>query len=224
MAPLMLKYSCRNHSFLQNKEVLTLAELLSSPTSLFAMTGLFALTGSCIYMRKIHFTTRMLVYVALMLSITIVLHQFGIFHFPQGGFLTLGGMLPIMLISYRFGPSVGAMAGFLYGFINLLQDPFILHPIQVLFDYPLPFMAIGLAGLAKNNFYLGIILGFAGRFLCHFISGIVFFASYAPEGMSPIIYSLTVNGSLIGAECLICLLIAKLLPIRRLLDSMGQQH
>ena len=116
------------------------------------------------------------------------------------------------------------MTGFLYGFMNLLLDPFILHPVQVIFDYPLPFMAIGLAGLMKNNLYLGVLLGFAGRFLCHFISGIVFFSSYAPEGMSPIIYSLTVNGSLIGAECLICLLIAKLLPIRRLLDSMGQQH
>lgn len=128
-----------------------MAELLSSPSSLFAMTGLFALTGSCIYMRKIHLTTQMLVYVALMLAITVVLQQLRIFHFPQGGSLTLGAMLPIVLLSYRFGPSVGAMAGFLYGFINLLQDPFILHPIQVLFDYPLPFMAIGLAGLAKSQ-------------------------------------------------------------------------
>ena len=188
------------------------------------MTGLFAMTGGCIYMKKTKLTTQMLVYIALMLSLTIILYQLRIFQFPQGGALTLGAMLPIVLLSYRFGPSVGAMAGFLYGFINLLQDPFILHPIQVLFDYPLPFMAIGLAGLVKKNFYLGILFGFAGRFLCHFISGIVFFASYAPEGMSPIIYSLTVNGSLIGAECLICLLVAKLLPIRRLLDSMGQHH
>jgi thiamine transporter len=188
------------------------------------MTGLFALTGSCIYMKKTKLTTQMLVYIALMLSLTIILHQLRLFHFPQGGSLTLGSMLPIMLISYRFGPSVGAMTGFLYGFMNLLLDPFILHPVQVIFDYPLPFMAIGLAGLMKNNLYLGVLLGFAGRFLCHFISGIVFFSSYAPEGMSPIIYSLTVNGSLIGAECLICLIIVKLLPIRRLLDSMGQKH
>ena len=201
-----------------------MAELLSSPSSLFAMTGLFALTGSCIYMKKTKLTTQMLVYIALMLSLTIILHQLRLFHFPQGGSLTLGSMLPIMLISYRFGPSIGAMTGFLYGFINLLLDPFILHPVQVIFDYPLPFMAIGLAGLMKNNLYLGVLLGFAGRFLCHFISGIVFFSSYAPEGMSPIIYSLTVNGSLIGAECLICLIIVKLLPIRRLLDSMGQKH
>ena len=199
-----------------------MAEVLSNPASLFAMTGLFALTSGCIYLRKIRLTAQMLVYVAMMLAITMILEQLALFHFPQGGYVTLGAMIPIMLISHRFGPVVGAMAGFLYGFINLIQDPFILHPVQVIFDYPLPFMSIGLcAGLVKN-LYLGTFLAFAGRFLCHFISGIVFFASYAPEGMSPVIYSFAVNGSLMGAECLICLLVMKILPIRRLLDNMGQ--
>ena len=199
-----------------------MAELLSNPTSLFAMAGLFTLTGSCIYLRKIRLTTQMLVYVALMLAITLILEQLGLFHLPQGGYVTMGAMIPIMLVSHRFGSVVGAMAGFLYGFINLIQDPFILHPVQVVFDYPLPFMSVGLlAGLVKN-LYLGTLLAFAGRFLCHFISGIVFFASYAPEGMSPVIYSLVVNGSFMGAECLICMLVIRILPIRRLLDNMGQ--
>ena len=201
-----------------------MAELLSSPSSLYAVTGLFALTGGCLYMRKVQLTTKMLVNIALMLALTIILQQLSLFHFPQGGGVTLGAMVPIILISYRFGPSVGAMTGFLYGFINLLQDPFILHPVQVLFDYPLPFMAIGLAGIISRNIYLGVLFGFAGRFLCHFISGLVFFGSYAPEGTSPLIYSLTVNGALMGTECLICLLVIRLLPIRRLLDSMGQER
>ncbi|MBQ9614836.1 MAG: energy-coupled thiamine transporter ThiT, partial [Selenomonadaceae bacterium] len=59
-------------------------------------------------------------------------------------------------------------------------------------------------------------------FLCHFVSGLVFFSSYAPEGMSPVIYSLTVNASLMIPECLICCLILKLLPVRRLLSAMGE--
>ena len=201
-----------------------MAELVSNPSSIFAMTGLFALTGGCLYMRKVRLTTHMLVYIALMLALTLLLHQLMLFHFPQGGAVTLGSMIPLMLISHRFGASAGAMVGFLYGFINLLLDPFILHPVQVLFDYPLPFMAIGsLAGLVKN-IYLGTLLAFGGRFLCHFISGLVFFSSYAPEGTSPLIYSLTVNGSLIGAECAICLLILSLLPMKRLLESMGQRQ
>ena len=188
------------------------------------MTGLFALTGGCLYMRKVKVTTQMLVYIALMLALTILLHQLMLFHFPQGGAVTIGSMIPLMLISHRFGSAAGAMAGFLYGFIELLLDPFILHPLQVLFDYPLPFMAIGgLAGLAKNIF-LGTLLAFGGRFLCHFISGLVFFSSYAPEGMSPLVYSLTVNGSLMAAECAICLLLLKLLPVQRLLEGMGQRQ
>ncbi|MBQ1510575.1 MAG: energy-coupled thiamine transporter ThiT [Selenomonadaceae bacterium] len=41
--------------------------------------------------------------------------------------------------------------------------------------------------------------------------------------MSPVIYSFVVNGSHMGAECLVCLLIIKSLPVRRLLN-MGQER
>ena len=108
--------------------------------------------------------------------------------------------------------------------INLLQDPFILHPVQVLFDYPLPFMAMGLAGLLPQRIYLATALAFTGRFLCHFISGLVFFGSYAPEGMSPAIYSLTLNGSFMLTEFLICCIVLKFLPVQRLLAAMQGEH
>ena len=104
----------------------------------------------------------------------------------------------------------------------MIQDPFILHPLQVLFDYPLPYMAAGLAGLFREKFILATCLTFVGRFLCNFISGVIFFASYAPEGMSPAIYSLTVNAGLLIPECLICCIILKFLPVKRLLDAMDK--
>jgi len=145
-----------------------------------------------------------------------------IYHFPQGGSVTLGAMIPLLLISFRYGAGVGALAGFIFGLINLLQDPFILHPIQVLFDYPLPFMAIGLAGIFQRKIFLSTLLAFCGRFLCHFISGVVFFASYAPEGMSPIIYSITANATYLVPELIITCLILKILPVQRLLDAMDK--
>ena len=200
-----------------------MAELLSSPASAFAMLGTFAALGGCLYIRKIKLSIRMLVYVALMLALTIILQQLSIFHLPQGGNITLGSMVPLLLIAWRFGPGVGAMAGFLYGLINILQDPFILHPVQVLFDYPLPIMAMGLAGFFPKHIFLGTALAFATRFLCHFISGIVFFASYAPEGMSPILYSLTVNASLIVPEFIICCLLLKYLPLDKIIASMASE-
>ena len=174
------------------------------------------------YARRIKFTTRMLVYISLMLALTILLQQVRLYHFPQGGSVTLGSMLPIILLTFRYGAPVGMFAGFVFGLINIILDPFILHPIQVLFDYPLPWMAAGLAGIFKQNFIASTILVFAGKFICHVISGVVFFASYAPEGTSPIIYSLTVNASMIIPECIICCILIKILPTERLLNAMDK--
>lgn len=196
--------------------------ILQSPTSLAALIGVLILILFALYSRKIKFSTRMLINISLMLAFSIVLHYLKIYHFPQGGSVTFGAMIPLILISLRYGAGVGALAGFIFGLINILQDPFILHPIQVLFDYPLPFMAMGLAGIFPEKIFLSTVLAFVGRFICHFISGVIFFASYAPEGMSPIIYSLTANATYLVPEMLICLVILKILPVKRLLSAMQE--
>ncbi len=36
-------------------------------------------------------------------------------------------------------------------------------------------------------------MGVAARFVCHFLSGIIFFGSYAPAGQAVWVYSLTYN-------------------------------
>ncbi|MBQ7705838.1 MAG: energy-coupled thiamine transporter ThiT, partial [Selenomonadaceae bacterium] len=70
--------------------------------------------------------------------------------------------------------------------------------------------------------FLSTLLAFCGRFLCHFISGVIFFASYAPEGISPIIYSITANATYLVPELIITCLILKILPVQRLLDTMDK--
>jgi len=47
---------------------------------------------------------------------------------------------------------------------------------------------------------VGATVGIFGRFVAHLISGVVFFGSYAPEGMSPIVYSAFYNGAYIVPE------------------------
>ena len=42
---------------------------------------------------------------------------------------------------------------------------------------------------------------------------------YAPEGVSPVLYSLVFNGSYLSAELVICCLILKVLPVKRLMDN-----
>ncbi|MBQ7704416.1 MAG: energy-coupled thiamine transporter ThiT [Selenomonadaceae bacterium] len=199
-------------------------KILESPSASFALLGVLILIFFGLYLRKIKLTTRTLINISLMLALSILLHQFKLYHFPQGGSVTLGGMIPLLLISFRYGAGVGTLAGFIFGLITIIQDPFILHPIQVLFDYPLPYMAVGIAGIFKDKIFLGTILAFVGKFICHFISGVVFFASYAPEGTSAILYSLTVNASLIVPEMLICLAILKFLPVQRLLAAMERNN
>ena len=194
-----------------------MTELLASPTAGFAMLGTLVLILGGLYTRHIRLTTRTIIDIALMLALTIVLHQIRIFHMPQGGSVTLGAMVPLLLLSYRYGPGIGALAGFLYGLVNIIQDPFIVHPVQV------PYMAMGLAGLWSGHLYRGTVLAFLARFLCHVVSGVVFFASYAPEGMNPLAYSLVFNATYLIPEFVICCIILRLLPIRRLLAAMGGQ-
>ncbi|MBQ1866989.1 energy-coupled thiamine transporter ThiT [Selenomonas ruminis] len=184
------------------------------------MIGLLALVLGFIRIRQEELSTHTIIFAALMLALAIILQQLRIFHMPQGGSVTAGSMVPLLLIAYRFGPGIGMLTGFLYGMINLLQDPFVLHPVQVLFDYPLPFMAMGLAGLSPHHRFLGTAAAFFGRFACHFLSGVVFFGSYAPAGTSVYLYSFLFNITYLVPEFLICCLILKLLPVKRLVSAM----
>ncbi len=183
--------------------------------------GVLAMIFGMIRIRREKMETSVLINSALLLALAVVLEQLRIFHMPQGGSVTAGAMVPLLLIACRFGVGTGVLAGFAYGMINMLQEPFILHPVQVLFDYPLPFMAMGLAGISRQHIYWGTGLAFLARFVCHFISGVVFFGSYAPEGMSPVWYSLVFNITYLVPEMLICCLIFKVLPVKKLTEHMA---
>lgn len=166
-------------------------------------------------------STHALVSVSLLVAMAAVLHQIILFHMPQGGSVTAGCMVPLLLVSYRYGVRTGVLAGILYGVINFIQEPFVVHPIQVLFDYPLPFICLALAGIKiRDSFVVGTALGFVGRFLCHVISGVVFFADYAPEGTSPLMYSIVFNASYLIPDIIICCIILKVLPLNRILGAM----
>lgn len=194
--------------------------IIGSPDSIMALAALLLLIAAFIYMKKIHFTTRMVIQLGLMVALTVILHMIRLYHLPQGGSVTPGAMLPLLLVAFCYGPAVGFLAGFCYGMLNLIQDPFILSPVQVLFDYPLPFMALGIAGYFSQNLYIGAIIGIIRRFICHFISGIVFFGSYVPVGTSIYWYSFVFNASYLIPELIICLILLKLLPTRQLLMRM----
>jgi thiamine transporter len=199
-----------------------LSMIMDNPSSVAALVGVLILILAFLRIKKLAFNTQIIVHIGIALALTVVLHALRLYHMPQGGSITFGAMIPLFLISFRYGPIVGYFAGFIYGLLNLIQDPYILHPVQVLFDYPLPYMALGVAGYFKDRYFIGVLVGICGRFLCHFVSGVVFFASYAPPNVSPYWYSLVINATYLVPELVICLIIIRILPVKRLIVSMRQ--
>lgn len=194
--------------------------LFSNPLTLITLIGCAILLIALIKFKSLKFDSKLIARIGLAIALAFILDMLKIYRLPNGGgSISLGSMIPIMLISFVYGPSIGLFTGFLFGIFKLIVDPYILNPIQVLFDYPMPFMAIGIVGFFKNR-YLGATLGMFLRFICHFISGIIFFGSYAPAGTSPIVYSIAVNGFAVGGELLICLALLAFLPIEQLIKAL----
>ena len=121
----------------------------------------------------------------------------------MGWVITLGSMVPIMLLSYRRGVKAGIMAGIVFGLVLMALEGYIYYPLQIILDYPLAFACLGLAGLFKKQPIIGVVVALTGRFLSHFVSGVVFFAQDAPPTLGPYIYSAIYNGSYILGEMVI---------------------
>ena len=94
--------------------------------------------------------TRAVAVSALLVALSIILNQLVLFRMPQGGSITLFSMVPIVLCAYFFGVRRGLMAGMCVGLINLIFNPYVIHPIQLLLDYPLAFACIALAAVARK--------------------------------------------------------------------------
>ena len=154
----------------------------------------------------------------MMVALAYVLNLIKIYHLPQGGSVTLGSMVPILLIAYRYGLKEGVAAGVIFGLVQLALEGYIYHPVQVLLDYPVAFGVLGLAALFKNRPPVGVFVAMFARFLSHFVSGVVFFGSYTPEGWSPIVYSAFYNGGYILPELVISAILIYLLIQRGVLD------
>jgi thiamine transporter len=166
--------------------------------------------------------TKILTEVIAMVALAGVLHFVSGFvpflQMPEGGRVTLAAMVPIFFVALRRGPRIGLLAGIALGLVVLVEEPFIYHPVQVLLDYPLAFGALGLAGFFRKLPIAGVAVGVAGRFLCHFVSGVVFFGTYAPAGMSPALYSAVYNAYYLVPEFIISAIVMFLLQRREVLQ------
>ena len=148
------------------------------------------------------FDSRSIAYAAVCIAMSFALSYIKLWEMPQGGSITLASLLPLMIYSYMFGVRKGVFAGFIYGLLQAIQDPWLIHPAQFLLDYPVAFAAIGVAGMFRNveafqfspqlKFAAGAIVASVLRFLAHIFSGVFAFSEYAGD-QNPWTYSLAYN-------------------------------
>jgi len=137
------------------------------------------------------------------------------------------GLIPLGVYALRRGALPGMAVGFVWGLLLIvLGKAYILAIPQVLLEYPVAFAFGGFGGilapmlrneLSKEHAGAAIrtvvfsgILTAVTRWFFHFLAGLIFWGSYAPEGVSPLAFSLFFNGTSAAANAL---MLAVVLPI-----------
>lgn len=176
----------------------------------------------------IRWTARMLANAALCLTLAFVLSYIKLFDLPQGGAVTAASLLPIVAFAYSYGLAPGLVVGVAYGLLQMIQDPWIVTPVQAILDYPLAFACIALAAVARKlpdswGWLAGMALAAVGRFVCHTLTGVVFFAEYAEgTGMTPFVYSVSYN-SFVFVDMAICAVVMAFPQVRGALKRMTER-
>lgn len=144
--------------------------------------------------------TERLVVSAVFIALASVLSIFQPLALPQGGGITIMSMLPIILLSYRYGMLWGLFTSFIYSIIQILlgfntvtaffmpgdnQQIWWKAILIVLLDYVLAYSAMCLGGVFRNKanpsvaLCLGAVVALSVRYLIHILSGAVFFGTWA---------------------------------------------
>ncbi len=176
--------------------------------------------------KKSQWTTRRLAYAAMCIAIAFVLSCIKLFRMPQGGSVTPAAMLPLILFCMACGPVQGLAVGCAFGLLQLIEDPFVIHPVQLILDYPAAYGAMCVACLAnllpekakRFRLPLGVALGYVARLVMAVLSGVIFFAEYAGD-QNVILYSLGYNAAYLAPEMGIAVLISLIPGMARLVET-----
>jgi len=165
-------------------------------------------------------TTRMLCEGAIMIALALILGLMKVFELPQAGSVSLE-MLPLLLFCARWGVGSGLLTCFAFGILQVFVQGAISWGWQsILLDYVAAFGVMGIAGLGRGRrggIFWGSLLGGIARFIVHYISGITLYRIVAPTELfgtvfdNPHLYSAVYNGSYVGIDTLLCIVIFAIL-------------
>lgn len=148
--------------------------------------------------------------------------------FPNGGSIGFA-MIAVIIIAYRRGLLAGLLTGLIMGLLDIATSAYIIHPVQLLLDYILPYALVGFAGLFKPLFdkakgktnhililILGTLIGGLLKLTSHYLAGVFFWSD--PSGfawdlnsMNVYLYCFIYNIAFIGPS--IILTSALLVPL-----------
>lgn len=150
--------------------------------------------------------TRRLTESAMLLAVAIVLELVSKMFIPEqpfGGQLTFAAMLPIVLISYRYGLRWGFVTGFAYALLEMAIGAKTVAAafqpgyfgdgamvgnaiIMCALDYIVAYTLLGLGGIFRNKLQkpgmalmAGSLVALGARYLTHVVSGYILFSGWA---------------------------------------------
>ena len=160
---------------------------------------------------------------AILLALGTILSVLKVAELPYGGSVTLASLLPLVLISYRYGVLWGLGSGVVYGVVQQLLGlnnlkyctTFYSYVVVILFDYVVAFAVIGLGGLFRKKFKNQSVALVAGcfavcllRYACHVFSGATVWAGISIPTDASMIFSLIYNATYMVPETLVLSLCA----------------
>jgi len=162
------------------------------------------------------FPTKILAEISVVVALSVILKDVlpPIYSLPEGGSITIAGLVPLLWFALRRGFRYGLFTGFVYGLVHMALGGYVINPVQGLLDYPVAFAALGLAGLFKKYPLVGVGVGIIGRFISSFLSGMFFYTSVTLEGA---IVSAVYNGIYLIGEFVISAIVIYLLIKRNLI-------
>ncbi len=171
---------------------------------------------------------------------------------PFGGSVTLASMLPIVLCGYMFGTKWGLGSAFVFSIIQMLlgaktvasffmpgdsQMVWWRAVLVCLIDYVAAYTVLGFSGMfagkmksTSAELCLGSIVALLFRYLCHIVSGAIFFGiwadwffseagafgewvlSHMSGGVLALFYSIVYNGLYMIPEIILTAILAFILP------------
>lgn len=197
---------------------------ITQTSSLMAIGVLLAAMAAGLFLsaKRVKWDSALIAKAAICIALAYILSLIKMFRMPMGGTVTPAAMYPLILFAVAFGPLEGLLIGCVYGLLQLLIDPYVIHPLQLLVDYPMAYAALALACFAKFvpvnerlKLPAAVLLGYIGRYAMAVLSGVVFFAEYAGE-QNALVYSLLYNISYLGPEALVCMAVALVPGMNRL--------